>query len=231
MWWRCIGWLTLCSRPWCQRPINRDVEHNLANQHVLTEPYDMSVISTEINDSLLIIYKSQLYGSEALMRRHPLLWPPLPRQASVKADTRHWLSCHEAPVIHSMWHWNRFLFFYSSMSHHKFTRVMIGVWSGCSQRTWLCISNGQQFAHLSAHTAHFTPVLTFFFTSLPTYYSPQHHPIFTSIGSLPFRNPYPTFFSPYLPPSAPSLTLLTQMVPSVLIEAIAQAHHAKCRWL
>lgn len=72
---------------------------------------------------LLIIYKSQQYGSEVLMRWHPLLWPPSSRQqrqASVKvlksvpsANTCHQLSCQRGS---SHWFnvavkWTQFFFF------------------------------------------------------------------------------------------------------------------------
>ena len=76
-------------------------------------------------------------------------------------------AANEAPVIDSMWLWNGLNFFFPPVSNNKFTRVMIGDWAGCSHRTWLFISNGQQFAHLSAHRAQCTPILPFFYPSLP----------------------------------------------------------------
>lgn len=112
------------------------------------------------------------------MTWHPLLWPPShQQQQQQQASVKVLKACHgltravvsaasEAQsLIQCDCEMDSISF---PVSHNKFTRVMIGVWAGCSQRTWLFISNGQQFAHLSAHTAQYTPILLFFYPSLPT---------------------------------------------------------------
>lgn len=143
----------------------------------------------------------------------------------------HGLSCQQGSS-----HWLnvavKWIQFFPPVSHNKCTRVMIGVWAGFTQRTWLFISNGQQFAHLSARRAQYAPILPSFYPSLPAITPPSITPslhlhlLFSVI--LHFFLPY-TF--PSLPPSTSSFPVSRQMVPSVLIEAIAQSHHAKCLWL
>lgn len=174
----------------------------------------------------------------------PAALAPLPSAAAAglsegfksvpSVDTCRGLSCRWGPA-----HWFNVAvkwiqFFFPPVSHNKFTRVMIGVWACCTQRMWLFISNGQQFSHLSSHRAQYTPRLPFFTHLSPLLPSSASLHPYICISS--FSNPSFTFSLHLpLPPCIPSFTssfrLSPQMVPSVLIEAIAQAHHAKCRWL
>lgn len=98
--------------------------------------------------------------------------------------------------------------FFPPVSHNKCTRVMIGVWAGFTQRTWLFISNGQQFAHLSAHRAQYAPILPFFYPSLrPLLLTPAllHPYIYTSSFQSSFTFSFLLPLPPFLPLPPPSL--------------------------
>lgn len=171
---------------------------HVSDLHVNRSPFcwltfEMAACLAPYSALLLIIYKSQQYGSEVLMRWHPPALAPLPPAAAPglsegfksvpSADTCHGLSCQRGSS-----HWFsvavKWIKFFFPVSRNKFTRVMIGVWAGYSPRTLLFISNGQQFAHLSTHGSAYTNI-TLLLAISPHYYSPQHHSILTS-GSLHF---------------------------------------------
>lgn len=84
---------------------------------------------------------------------------------------------------------------------------MIGVWAGFTQRTWLFISNGQQFAHLSAHRAQYAPILPFFYPSLRPLLLPAllHPYIYTSSFQSSFTFSFLLPLPPFLPLPPPSL--------------------------
>lgn len=138
----------------------------------------------------------------------PHLLPSPPLRSSIGLvkvfKACHWLTratdsaANEAPVIDSERLWNGLIFFFPPVSH-IFSGGTIGVRAGCSLRTWLFITNSQQFVHRTAHAVHYTPQLPYFSNLSPPLHSP------TTPCSPPFRNPSSSF-PLILLPSSPCLT-------------------------